>query len=817
MNEMNELIRFFEVRGPRGATGSRSALARWTALGVAGVLLCSAAVLAAAPARMREDFDFDWRFHLGEAGGAKEAGFADGSWAAVALPHDFSAEGDFSPTNFSCTGYLPGGIGWYRKSFFVPANWREKLVRVEFEGVSEKSQVWINGVPAGGWPWAYTTFDCDLTGHLKFGETNVLAVRVDHSAVDDSRYYVGSGIYRRVWLIATEKTHVARDGVFVTTPEVSAGSARVEIQTALEILAGTSGVELTTEVLDAGGRRVGRARSNATISAGQKCVVTQSVEVASPKLWSPDSPALYTAVSTLRAGGKTVDEVKTSFGVRTIQFDAQLGFFLNGRETKFKGVCLHHDAGALGAAAPEKALERRLRILKEMGCNAIRTSHNAPAPELLDLCDRLGFLVMDEAFDEWTGSKHKWLTGRNAGTPSPHPGYAEFFEQWAETDLLDMVLRDRNHPSVVLWSIGNEVDFPNDPYNEETAGILAKDAQRLTNAVRRGDTTRPITAGLASLPISNPIGLADELDVVGYNYQPEQIVRDLAAYPNRKFVGSEDGLEQSYVNLISTNSRMTGQFLWVGFDFLGEAGAWPGHGSGSGLIDTSGFLKSRAEFRKSLWSDKPMVYAGVRPPSRGGGGFRGRFGDLESHWNWAGDPRAELPVEVYSNCRSVELFLNGKSLGVKNTADAPGRILRWSAPFQPGELKAVGRRDGKSVEYKLATAGEAARIELAADNAKLAADGEDAANIEIQAVDAKGARVPGANLLCAVDVGGAGRLLAVDNGNLSDNTPLRSHSRQLNHGRAVAVVGSLAHQAGAIYVTVTAPGLPAARLTLRSR
>jgi hypothetical protein len=772
---------------------------------------------AAEAPRVRQSLDLDWRFHLGDVAEASQADFAGAGWRVLDVPHDFSVEGDFSRTNFSCTGYLPGGIAWYQKRFFVPAEWREKMVSVEFDGVSEKSQVWLNGEAVGGRPWAYTSFACDLTAHVKFGGTNVLAVRVDHSAVDDSRFYVGSGIYRHVWLVATEKAHVSRDGVFAVTPGATAKMAQAQIQTTMENEGEAREIELRTELLDGRGGRAGETSRNTALAAGQKTVVVQRVMVTSPKLWSPESPALYTAVTTMRAGGRTLDTVKTTFGIRDINFDAERGFLLNGQATKFKGVCLHHDGGALGAAVPEAALERRLRILKEMGCNAIRTSHNAPAPEMLELCDRLGLLVMDEAFDEWSGSKHKWAVGRNAGQPSLHGSYSEFFATWGEADMLDMVLRDRNHPSVVLWSIGNEVDYPNDPFNERTAGVLAKDGERLIGAVRRGDHTRAITAGLAALRTSNPIGLADELDVVGYNYQLEQLKSDLVKYPKRKFVGSEDGFETGYVDLIATNARVTGQFLWVGADFLGEANAWPNHGSGSGLLDTCSFMKTRAWFRESLWSEKPMVFAGVRPGARGGGLGRGRFGEVESHWNWAEDARTNLPVEVYSNCKAVELFLNGKPLGVKKPEDAPDRILRWNVAFQPGELKAVGWRDGKTVEYGLATAGKAARMELAPDRTKLRANGEDAASIELRLVDGKGVLVPNGDALCTVQVRGAGRLLAVDNGNQSDTTPLRSPARQLNRGRALAVVQSLAHESGEILVTVTAPGLPEARLRLQSR
>jgi beta-galactosidase len=780
---------------------------------------------AATSPRLCQSFDFNWNFLLGDEPDAAQPEFADQSWRKLDVPHDFSIEGNFSSNNFSCTAFLPGGIAWYRKTFVAPADWGGRLVSVQFDGVSMKSKVWINGQFLGERPYAYSTFAYDLTPHLKFGGTNVIAVRVDRSATDDARWYTGSGIYRRAWLTVTEQIHIARHGLYVTTPEVSAKSARVEIQTRIQNQTDADAeIELVTDLLAPNGRRVRSIASKEIIPAKSEKVFAQSAKVASPKLWSPESPALYTAASKVFIGKRSVDNLQTPFGIRSIRFDAQQGFLLNGQPTKFKGVCLHHDAGALGAAVPDKVLERRLRLLKEIGCNAIRTSHNPPAPELLDLCDRLGFLVMDEAFDEWTGTKHKWLQGWNAGTPSVQHGYPEFFDQWAEADLREMILRDRNHPSVILWSIGNEIDYPNDPFSYPTDGeaydpqkpsaeILAQIAPRLIKVVRACDPSRPITAGLANMRASNATGLADLLDVVGYNYQLPQLEKDLAAYPNRKFTGSEDGFELSFHNLITGNPRMTGQFLWTGFDYLGEARSWPMRGSESGMFDTCGFEKPRGALRESLWSEKPMVYACVRLAAGGG---RGRFGQVESHWNWAGDPRAELPVEVYSNCKSVELFLNGKSLGQKSLADSTDRILRWRAPFQPGELKAVGKLNRKIVTCRLVTAGKPARVELLSDNRKLVADGHDVANVELRLVDAKGVLVPNGNTACTVQVRGAGRLLAVDNGNQNDVSPLTSRERKLNHGRALAVVQSLSNQPGPVEIIVTTPGLPETRLKLRA-
>ncbi len=785
------------------------------------------AVLARAETspRVREKFDFDWRFQSGDVAAASAPEYSDASWRKLDVPHDFSIEGDFSRTNASGTAFLPTGIAWYRKSFNVPANWKNKSVEIEFDGVSMNSQVWINGHLLGNRPYAFSSFAYELTPYLKPGATNVIAVRVDHSENADSRFYIGSGIYRHVWLVATEPVHVARHGVYVTTPDASSDSASVEIQTRVQN-ANTNAcdVELITKLVAPNGRVVGQISSKAHIAGMADESIKQDVNIAHPKLWSPDGPALYQAVTTVRIGRKTVDSLETPFGIRSIRFDAQTGFFLNGQPMKFNGICMHHDAGALGAAVPDAVLERRLLLAKEIGCNAIRTSHNPMAPELYDLCDRLGLMVMDEAFDEWTGAKNKWITGRNNGAPSHH-GYSEFFDQWADIDLREMVERDRNHPSIMLWSIGNEVDFQNDPFsyptdgrnyhdNKPSAEILARTAPRLIKVVHETDPSRPVTAALANIPASNATGLADLLDVVGYNYQIEQYSKDFERYPNRKIVGSENGFGLEYVE-ITKNPRVSGQFLWVGYDFLGESDSWPARGSAAGLFDTCGFLKPRSFVRAALWAEQPVVYIGVRPSFGGGGGGRGRGGfGVQSHWNWQSNSVAM--VDVFSNCKTVELFLNGKSFGTKSSTESTNGMFRWSVPFQAGELKAVGSRDGKTVESRLVTAGQPARLELVPDKTKLDASGEDVSQIELRLVDEKGVLVPNGAALCNVRVEGAGRLLALDNGDQRDMTPLRQPSRKLNQGRAFMVVES-SHETGPITVTVSAEGLPDTKLKLRAR
>jgi beta-galactosidase/beta-glucuronidase len=790
------------------------------------MLMFAQAALASAAPRIVQPFDFDWRFHLGDVPNASAPEFSDRDWRLLNVPHDFSREGDFSQTNASCTAFLPGGIGWYRKTFVVPADWQNKVVRVQFDGVSMRSHVWINGHEVGGWPYAYSTFELDLTPYVNFGRTNVIAVRVDRSAVDDSRWYPGSGIERHVWLVAMEKVHVAQNGIYITTPQVALDKAEVAIQTQIEneSPAGAD-VELSTEIFSPRGKKVLVLKSAAAMVANGVTDFSQTNEIVAPSHWSPHSPLLYTAVTTVRAGGRLVDEVRTQFGIRSADFDAQRGFTLNGKPLKIKGVCLHDDAGALGCAVPDATLERRLVLLKGIGCNAIRCSHNPKAPEFYDICDRLGLLVMDEAFDEWTGAKNKWIEGWNTGTPSRHPGYSEFFAFWSDQDLREMVQRDRNHPCIILWSIGNEIDYPGDPYsyptdqnydtNKPSARILAETAPHLVADVHECDNSRPVTAALANIPASDATGLADALDVVGYNYQFEQYAKDLARYPNRKLFGSETGMELNYAELCETNPRVAGQFLWAGFDYLGEARRWPLHGFDGGLFDSCGFEKPRGFLRESLWSDKPMVYAAVvaAPPSES---LRRGFFNMESHWNWADDPRRELPVVVYSNCKTVELFLNGHSLGKKSPAESPIRVCSWQLAFQPGKLNAVGTAsDGKKVNYTLVTAGKPARLELIADRTRLAADGEDIAHVEIRVVDKKGVVVPNDNHVCSVEVDGAGQLLAVDNGNQSDTTPLSASSRALYHGRALAIIQSARYR-GSIVLKVSAPGLPDAKLKLRS-
>ena len=585
-----------------------------------------------------KDFDFGWKFQRKDVKSACLPEYQDAEWRAVDLPHDWSIEGPYSEKWASSTGYLPGGIGWYRKTFTLDPAWEGRRIAIEFDGVYKNSEVWINGHSLGRRPFGYISFEYDLTPYLRFDRDNVIAVRVDHSDFADSRWYTGSGIYRHVRLVITDKLHIDYWGVFVTTPKVTDESAEVHVQVQCRNEAREDrAVQVRFVLLQSGKQQQAKITNGFSIPAGGQKTIEETITIDDPKLWSPESPVLYTLDTEVRAAeGEPGDGVKTDFGVRTIRFDPAEGFFLNGKNMKIKGVCLHHDGGPLGAAVPEKVWRERLETLKEIGCNAIRTSHNPPAPELLDLCDEMGFLVMDEAFDEFTPPKNKWVRGRNAGTPS-HDGYGTVFAEWSVRDIQDMVRRDRNHPSIILWSIGNEIDFANDPFTHPSMGDqyqpdhppaenLTKLGRPLVQAVKELDSTRPVTAALANTRVSNLVGFADLLDVAGYNYQEPYYAEDHKAYPRRCILGSENSKRTDAWRAVTDNPYISGQFLWTGADYLGEAEPWPARSWTGGLLDLCGFKKPDAWIRQSLWSEKPMVYLVVR-----GRGFRRGFA---SHWNW---------------------------------------------------------------------------------------------------------------------------------------------------------------------------------------
>jgi beta-galactosidase len=789
------------------------------------LLAAALPVWGAAPARERRNFDAAWKFHLGDAAGAERPAADDSAWRKLNLPHDWSIEGPYSASNASGTGFLPGGIGWYRKTFQLDEALRGRQVFLAFDGVYRDSDVWINGHLLGHRPYGYSSFEYALTPYLNFGgAANVVAVRVDHTVAGDSRFYTGSGIYRHVWLTVTAPVHVAQWGTYVYTPVIGEAQSLVSVETAVvNQSAAEAAVKLTTSIEDPAGHEVATVSTEDRLAAGAARAFTQQTGVAKPRLWSLDAPVLYTAVTRVYVAGALADETRTPFGIRSIRFDANHGFFLNGQPLKLKGVCIHHDLGGLGAAFSEAALERRLKALKEVGVNAIRCSHNPMAPEQYDLCDRLGLLVMDEAFDEWTAGKHKWIQGWNAGTPGTR-GYHEAFEEWADRDVADMVVRDRNHPSIVMWSIGNEIEYPGDPFGHPMGrdglkpgmlnGIdLVATARRLIADVKRLDGTRPVTQALADTRASNATGLANLLDVAGYNYLEQYYAADHKTYPERVLLGSENSHSLDAWRAVAANDYVAGQFLWTGIDYLGESSSYPNRGSGAGLLDLCGFRKPSSYLREALWSARPMVYVAARGASPAGASPN-RPAPVVEHWNWAGDARKAIPVEVYTNCAAAELFLNGKSLGEKPVADRLNPVLHWDVPNEPGVLRVIGKREGKeAARFELVTAGAPHHIVLTPDRAILAADGQDLASVTVQVVDAQGRPVFGAGSDVEVQVSGPGELAALDTGDLRDISPVAANHRKVYEGRALAMVRA-GVEMGKVTVRVAAPGLVAAEVAL---
>jgi beta-galactosidase len=791
--------------------------------------------------RQRVLMDYNWKFIQSDIKEAEKPDFDDTKWRTLNLPHDWSIEGEFKEDAITKGpgGYLPTGIGWYRKRFNLPSVDKGQQFWIEFDGVYMNSDVWINGHHLGKHPYGYTSFYYDLTPFIKKGG-NIIAVRVDNSLQPNSRWYSGSGIYRHVWLNIAGPVHIAQWGTYITTPEVNSSSATISVRTSIENHnQGAKNMILRSVIKNESGKEVATAETPVLLTSSEKTDVEQTLSVASPSLWSIDTSSLYTLQSFVLEGTKVNDTYSTIFGIRKIEFDKDKGFLLNGTHIKMNGVCLHHDAGCLGSAVPEQAWARRLQLLKEMGCNAIRTSHNPPAPEFLDLCDKMGFLVMDEIFDEWVEKKGQ------VGF-----GYHIYFEEWWKSDLLSMIHRDRNHPSVVIWSAGNEVP---DQVVETGSEVMRK----LSETFHKEDPTRPVTQandriaagdGPAKLPF------LELQDIVGYNYVDRWNERrelyysaDRHDHPDWKMIGTENvsvgGLRGQYSiasdqsdrrpgrsrdyrlgmiqaeqlwKFTSVNDYVIGDFMWTGIDYLGEAG-WPNKNSSSGVIDLCGFPKDGYYFYQSQWTKKPMVH-------------------ILPHWNWAGSEGKVIPVIAYSNCDTVELFLNGKSFGAKSyvfpqqghskswigyarpyvaptTSDLH---LSWDVPYEPGTLKAVGRKNGKIISEEVRTTSKPAAIRLSADKKNINADAHDIANVKVEIVDENGFVVPTASNTIEFKIEGEGILLGTDNGNPQDKTQMKSKQRNAYNGLALAVVQST-EKSGSIRLTAVSEGLKDAVLQVVSQ
>lgn len=748
----------------------------------------------------------NWKFILNDTLEAHNTIYNASKWQSINLPHDWSVKRQLSPTLASCTGYLPGGIGCYRKTLNIPQTKLGEKVYLYFEGVYNRSEVFINGHSLGKRPNGYISFAYDATPYVKYGADNSITVRVDHSRSADSRWYSGSGIYRDVWIVYANPVHIAQWGVYAY-PEMNKGTGILNVEVALEN--GSSKKEnliVVNELLSSDGKIVAKSSQKVLIDANNENKVVTKISLKNPKLWDLEHPNLYQLQTTVLKDGKAIDKTVTQTGFRNFTFDANKGFALNGKWMKMKGVCLHHDAGVLGSAVPRDVLKSRLQTLKEIGVNAIRTSHNPQAPVLYALCDELGLLVLNEAYDEWEFNKRKWMVGWNVGVPD-FVGSSDIFADWGEKDLEDMVRRDRNHLSVFGWSIGNEVDYPNDPYShpilggEETgfgqatyggykkeapdAMRLGSIAKRLVAAVKKYDNSRPTTGGLAGVAMSNETEYPGGLDIVGYNYTESRYDSDHKKYPNRVIFGSENVHDIEPWLAVKNKEFIFGQFLWTGIDYLGESNAWPSRGFYSGLVDLAGIIKPRGYFRQSLWTDKPMIYAGTYLVNND----KELSKDAWSLWNYVDGQMTR--VVCYTNAAKARLELNGKVVGEEKKYDEKTGIIYWDIPFASGKLEAIGLSNDNKVVSRYAILSSHQPNALVISEKNITIDKEKGvAKVIVQVLDEKGIPVMLSDNEVTCTINGSGTLLGLEAGNNTDMSDYTDNVQRVFHGHLIAYIQS---------------------------
>ncbi len=795
-------------------------------------------------ARQIEDFTSNWHFKLSDTAEVSNVSI-DSTWRLLNLPHDWSIEGDFSPNHPSSVGggALPGGMGWYHKSFSIPEEASDKQVSIQFDGVYMNSEVWINGQYLGKRPNGYIGFAYDLTPHLNYGdEENEILVKVDNSQQPNSRWYSGSGIYRNVWLITTDKLHVSQWGTFVTTPEVSEDSATIAIQVELENEYAESKKATVSNFITENGEKLASTEVyefNIDANGSQK--IDQSISLKNPKLWSVENPYLYTVITEIAIDGEVVDSYETPVGIRSFRFDLEEGFILNGESVKIKGVCMHHDLGPLGAAINTRAIERQLEIMKEMGVNGIRTAHNPPAPELLDLCDQMGFIVMDEAFDIWESSKTTF-------------DYGNEWDEWHKKDLEDQILRDRNHPSIFMWSIGNEV---HEQWNERGAEI----GRELSAIVKNMDTTRLVTAGM-NPPIhvkdsdvtiqfeetaAEPNALAGSgaLDIIGYNYAHQTYKDHQKNFPNTPFIATETSsalatrgyyefpsdttkvwplrwdklftegnsdntvsafdqvrtpwgsLHETTWKIIKKYDFLAGFYIWTGFDYLGEPTpyTWPSRSSYFGIVDLAGFPKDAYYMYKSEWTEDNVLH-------------------IFPHWNWEEGQTVDVWA-YYNHADQVELFLNGKSIG-KKSKEGDDLHVMWRFPFEAGTLTAKSFKNGQLIkETEVKTAGEPAKLRLEADRSKITADGKDLSFITVSITDKNGVLAPRADNNIQFSLEGNGEIIGVASGDPTNHQSFKGKEHKALNGKCLVIVQSDS-EPGSITLKANADGLETSSISITS-
>lgn len=786
-----------------------------------------------------EQFNHGWLFSLSDNAKAAEVAFDDSSWRRLDVPHDWSIEGQLSQDYASCTGYLPAGIAWYRKHFTHKTN--QANTYIYFEGIYNRSEVYLNGHLLGKRPNGYVSFLYDMTPYLKQGE-NILAVRVDHSRIADSRWYTGSGIYRDVWLVKAPEVHLSQWGATYRLKKLENGMTTVEVDISVDApKATTENYEAYVSIYDQ--RNLVKAEPLALGKLG-KGQTKRTIELSIPqaKLWNLKSPYLYQLHVELMKNKAVVDQTCIAMGLRTLQFDPDKGFALNGEWMKVKGVCLHHDAGVLGAAVPREVWVRKVRELKRMGANAIRMSHNPQAPMLYDICDKEGMLVMDEGSDEWEFPKRKWIKGWNQGEPG-FEGTYDFFEEWIDRDVADMVMRDRNHPCVFLWSVGNEVDYPNDPYSHPVldgnnaaisqpmfggykpdaphAERIGKIAKRIAGVIRSIDTSRPVTGALAGVVMSNETEYPDVIDVVGYNYTEKRYDEDHLTYPKRILYGSETGVGYDSWKAVRDKPFIFGQFIWTGTDYLGESGRWPSRGLHTGLLDFGSFKRPRGWFRAALWSDEPVTYIGTYPLipiERGERWFDpARFISPEAQDDWnlpaslPQDTTVTMRVVCYTNAPQARLLLNDKTVGAMKAQNDSNAIICWDIPFEPGTLRAEGcDKSGKVLSsYEITTNTDPVALrasELLPENS------ETLHQLLVEVIDEAGHRVKSAlnDVTCTIE--GPATLLGLEGSNNTDMSDYRDNHQPVYRGRLVSYVRRTAP--GPVRVTFSGEGLKPCTISL---
>ncbi|WP_066195795.1 glycoside hydrolase family 2 TIM barrel-domain containing protein [Gracilibacillus timonensis] len=765
--------------------------------------------------------DFDWSFCKGDPQDAYKIEFDDSNWQTLNVPHDWSISGPFDELNPSGAsgGFLPGGIGWYRKKFYLPEKAEDKKVFIHFDGVYHNSEVWCNGHYIDKRPYGFVGFCYDLTPYINVEKENVIAVRVNNSDQPNCRWYTGSGIYRHVWLTISDPLHIKTWGTAITTPVISEKKATVELETTVtNDYHSAKSFTLETHIYDKSYQLITSESKDVVLNSGETNTTKQSFVITNPRLWSPNSPSLYYAVSRLIVKESVVDEYITSFGIREVLFSSENGMTINGEKVKLKGINLHHDAGSVGVAVPERLLESRLQTLKEIGCNAIRCSHNPPTRELLDLCDQMGFFVIDEIFDKW------WSRS-----------YGKIFENWWKTDLDAMILRDRNHPSIIMWSVGNEVE---DQGSQKTVDTL----KMLVNYVHEKEPSRPVTCAIRppgevddikvfEEKIDVIMSMVEHMDIASLNYQeqwyaelkkrkPDIIILGSETYPffrgNKHFYKAFEPINPWFD--VAENDYVIGQFLWTGFDYVGEAVKWPNKGWAASIINTCGNRKPLSYFQQSVWREEPMVHIAafddsIKQPLEK---LHWNAPKMASHWTFPHFTDQMIKIVTFTNCEKVELYLNNELLGDKYLNDFPDRMMTWYLPYKAGTIKAIGYVDNEKVSiHEMETSRTPKQIKLTPDRTTIVADARDVSLVEVSVTDEQGICYPYAEDDITFELKGEGKIIGLDNGNLDSNQSFKEKKRSAFNGKCLVIIQAN-HNEGVIELNASAQSLKNAQTIINS-